>query len=150
MTSALQFFLPLIVVVAGVSVAFQQILNANLRTELGSPWWAGFVSYLVGMIIMLAVALLMPGPRPSLSAISGSSWISWTGGFFGAVFIGIAIIMVPRLGAATVLALIVVGQMVGSIVFDHFGLLGLQQQPVNLARLLGAGMLVSGVVLIRM
>ncbi|MGB5902582.1 MAG: DMT family transporter [Xanthobacteraceae bacterium] len=150
MTPALQFFLPLIVVVAGVSVAFQQILNANLRTELGSPWWAGFVSYLVGMIIMLAVALLMPGPRPSLSAISGSSWISWTGGFFGAVFIGIAIIMVPRLGAATVLALIVVGQMVGSIVFDHFGLLGLQQQPVNLARLLGAGMLVSGVVLIRM
>ncbi|MGB3043575.1 MAG: DMT family transporter [Xanthobacteraceae bacterium] len=150
MTPALQFFLPLIVVVAGVSVAFQQILNANLRTELGSPWWAGFVSYLVGMIIMLAVALLMPGPRPSLSALSGSSWISWTGGFFGAVFIGIAIIMVPRLGAATVLALIVVGQMVGSIVFDHFGLLGLQQQPVNLARLLGAGMLVSGVVLIRM
>ncbi len=150
MTPALQFFLPLIVVAAGVSVAFQQVLNANLRTELGSPWWAGFVSYLVGMIIMLAVALLMPGPRPSLSAISGSSWISWTGGFFGAVFIGIAIIMVPRLGAATVLALIVVGQMVGSIMFDHFGLLGLQQQPVNLARLLGAGMLVSGVVLIRM
>ncbi|MBN9002955.1 MAG: DMT family transporter, partial [Rhizobiales bacterium] len=36
------------------------------------------------------------------------------------------------------------------VVFDHFGLLGLQQQPVNLARLLGAGMLVSGVVLIRM
>lgn len=150
MTSGLQVFPALIVIAAGVSVAFQQVLNANLRTELGSPWWAGFVSYLVGMIVMLVVAMLAPGPRPNLSAISGSSWISWTGGFFGAVFIGIAIIMVPRLGAATVLALIVVGQMVGSIVFDHFGLLGLQQQPANPTRLLGAGMLISGVVLIRM
>lgn len=149
MILALQIFSSLIVVAAGISVAFQQILNANLRTELGSPWWAGFVSYLVGMIVMLLVAMLAPGPRPSLSAINGSSWISWTGGFFGAVFIGIAIIMVPRLGAATVLALIVVGQMVGSIAFDHFGLLGLPQQPANLARLLGAGMLVLGVVLIR-
>ncbi|MGN6411030.1 MAG: DMT family transporter [Nitrobacter sp.] len=149
MIPALQIVSFLIVVAAGVSVAFQQILNANLRTELGSPWWAGFVSYLIGMIVMLVVAMLAPGPRPSLSAISGSSWISWTGGFFGAVFIGIAIIMVPRLGAATVLALIVVGQMVGSIAFDHFGLLGLPQQPANLARLLGAGMLVLGVVLIR-
>lgn len=149
MMPALQIVSFLIVVAAGVSVAFQQILNANLRTELGSPWWAGFVSYLIGMIVMLVVAMLAPGPRPSLSAISGSSWISWTGGFFGAVFIGIAIIMVPRLGAATVLALIVVGQMVGSIAFDHFGLLGLPQQPANLARLLGAGMLVLGVVLIR-
>jgi uncharacterized membrane protein YdcZ (DUF606 family) len=35
-------------------------------------------------------------------------------------------------------------------VFDHFGLLGLQQQPENLARLADAGMLISGVVLIRM
>jgi transporter family-2 protein len=150
MTPALQILPSLIVVTAGVSVAFQQILNANLRAELGSPWWAGFVSYLVGMMVMLIVATFAPGPKPSLSAISGSSWISWTGGFFGAVFIGIAIIMVPRLGAATVLALIVVGQMVGSIAFDHFGLLGLQQQPANLARLAGAGMLISGVVLIRM
>ena len=26
---------------AGVSFVFQQAVNANLRAELGSPWWAG-------------------------------------------------------------------------------------------------------------
>jgi uncharacterized membrane protein YdcZ (DUF606 family) len=35
---------------AGISVALQQVLNANLRVESGSPWWAGFVGYLVGTI----------------------------------------------------------------------------------------------------
>ena len=47
----------LLVVGAGVSVALQQVLNANLRMELGSPWWAGFVSYLLGTMVMLAVAI---------------------------------------------------------------------------------------------
>lgn len=59
------------------------------------------------------------------------------------------ILTVPRLGAATVLALIVVGQMFGSLVFDHFGVLGLQQQPITPARIAGALMLIGGVFLIQ-
>lgn len=99
---------------------------------------------------MLAVALFAPGPRFAESFSGGASWISWTGGgVFGAVFIGIAILMVPRLGAATALALIVVGQMVGSLVFDHFGLLGIQQQSISLMRVAGVACLVLGVVLVR-
>ncbi len=43
----------------------------------------------------------------------------------------------------------VVGQMLGSLAFDHFGLLGLPQQPANAMRLGGAALLVIGVVLIR-
>lgn len=140
----------LLVVGAGVSVALQQVLNSNLRAELGSPWWAGFVSYAVGMTVMLVVALVGLGNKFNLHEIANSSWVSWTGGLFGAIFIGVAILMVPRLGAATVLALIVVGQMIGSVAFDHFGLLGLQQHPVSPLRLTGASLLICGVVLIRM
>jgi transporter family-2 protein len=141
----------LLVVVAGVSVAFQQILNANLRVQLASPWWAGFMSYFVGMVGMLAVAWFAPGPRLTLAALGepGSAWIAWTGGLFGAFFIAVVILMVPRMGAATVLALIVVGQMLGSLAFDHFGLLGTPQHSISLVRVAGAGLLVAGVLLIR-
>lgn len=146
MTAAFSY---LLVVGAGVSVALQQVLNANLRAELGSPWWAGFVSYLVGMLAMLAVALTSSAPRLTDTLAGPTSWLSWTGGLFGALFIGTAILMVPRLGAATVLALIVVGQMLGSLAFDHFGLFGLPRHPVSPARLAGAASLLLGVVLIR-
>lgn len=142
-------FSHLLVVFAGASVALQQILNANLRSHLGSPWWAGAVSYFMGLMAMLAVALIAPGPRFSESFAGTSPWVSWMGGLFGAIFIGIAILMVPRLGAATTLALIVVGQMLGSLVFDHFGLLGIPQQPASLIRMAGAAFLILGVVLIR-
>ena len=98
---------------------------------------------------MLAVALAAPGPRPSDLFAGAGSWLFWTGGLFGALFIGTAILMVPRLGAATVLALIVVGQMLGSLAFDHFGLFGLSPHPVSPIRLAGAASLILGVVLIR-
>lgn len=51
------------------SVALQQVLNASLRTKIDSPWWAVFVSYFVGMMAMLAVALAVPGPRLTLSSL---------------------------------------------------------------------------------
>jgi transporter family-2 protein len=139
----------LLVVLVGASVALQQVLNANLRAHLGSPWWAGSVSYLVGLVVMIAVALLVHGPSLGDAIADGGSWISWTGGLFGAIFIATAILMVPLLSAATTLALIVVGQMLGSLTFDYFGLLGLQQQPASPLRLAGAACLILGMVLIR-
>jgi transporter family-2 protein len=141
----------LLVVLAGISVALQQILNASLRGQLGSPWWAGFVSYFVGMVAMLLVAVLAEGPRLSFSSLASGpgAWVAWTGGIFGSIFIATAVLMVPRLGAANVLALIVVGQMVGSTLFDHFGLFGVPQHSASLVRLAGASCLILGVVLIR-
>jgi len=141
----------LLVIGAGISVAFQQILNANLRSQLQSPWWAGFISYFVGMMAMLAMTTVMPGPRLSMSAFQShpGAWVAWTGGFFGAIFIVTGIFMVPRLGAATVLTLMVVGQMAGSLAFDHLGVLGVPVHPLSLPRLAGASLLVLGVLLIR-
>jgi bacterial/archaeal transporter family-2 protein len=61
----------------------------------------------------------------------------------------VSILLLPHLGAATVVALLVTGQMLGSLVFDHYGLFGLTQQPFDLFRLTGAALLIAGVVLIR-
>ena len=135
---------------AGLSFVFQQAVNANLRAEIGSAWWAGFISYLGGTLAMLAVAVALREPWPSMRAIQDSSWISWSGGLFGAIYIGISILLIPRLGAAMVIALIVAGQMVGSLAFDHFGVLGVPVHSLSLMRLLGAALLVAGVVLIRL
>ncbi len=139
----------LFVVAAGVSVALQQVLNANLRMQISSPWWAGAVSYFVGLVVMLAVAI--PSPKPVLTeSIQGAgAWFSWIGGLFGAIFIAVVILMIPRLGAATTLALIVVGQMTGTVIFDHFGLFGVQQHSISLPRVVGVACLILGVVLVR-
>ena len=147
MPSILPPALSLAVVCAGVSLAFQQVVNANLRAALGSPWWAGFASYAVGTAAMLVLALAAPGPR--LSGVSRVPAFAWSGGLFGAIFIITAILAVPRLGAASVLALVVVGQMLGALAFDQVGLLGLPQHAMGPARIAGVACLVLGVVLVR-
>src|ERR1700694_4780640 len=150
MTIALSVAGFLLAIMAGVSFVFQQAVNANLRAEIGSPWWAGFISYLGGTLAMFAVVIALREPWPSIQAIQRSHWISWIGGLFGAVYIGISILLIPRLGAAMVIALIVAGQMIGSLAFDPFGVVGVPVHSLSLSRLVGAVLLVLGVVLIRL
>jgi transporter family-2 protein len=117
----LKLALPTILAVAaGISLVTQQALNANLRAALNSAAWSGFMSYLVGVVCMVALALLLRDPIPSAATAARIPWFAWSGGLFGAIFIGLAIFLIPQLGAATFFVLLVAGQMLGSIVFDHF------------------------------
>jgi transporter family-2 protein len=134
---------------AGISFVMQQAVNANLRTVLGSAAWAGFISYLGGTLCMLALAIAMRAAIPPIALAVRGSWWAWSGGFFGAIYIAISILLVPRLGTATFIALLVAGQMLSSMVFDHYGLFGVVPHPIDPSRVLGAVLLVSGVILIR-
>ncbi|MGU3665237.1 DMT family transporter [Methylobacterium sp. A49B] len=139
----------LLAILAGAGLVLQQILNANLRAELDSASWAGFSSYFVGLTCMALLAVALRDPVPATSLAARVPWWTWSGGLFGALFIGLAILLVPKLGAATFFALLVTGQMLASVVFDQVGLLGLAQRPIDLPRLIGIVLLVGGVVLIR-
>ena len=139
----------LVAVAAGVSFILQQAMNVSLRHALGSAAWAGFASYLGGTLCMLVFALALREALPSGSAMARANWWAWTGGFFGAVYIIISVLLVPRLGAAAFIALLIAGQMIASLVLDHFGLFGIPQNPADLTRIAGAVLLVGGVVLMR-
>jgi transporter family-2 protein len=134
---------------SGVSIVIQQVLNANLRTALNSAAWSGFMSYFVGLICMIALAVAMRDPVPSAAIASRIPWWAWSGGLFGAIFIALAIFLVPQIGAATFIALLVAGQMLASVTFDHFGWMGLTERPIDFTRLAGVALLIAGVVLIR-
>jgi bacterial/archaeal transporter family-2 protein len=134
---------------AGISVVVQQVLNANLRTELNSAVWSGFVSYALGLLCMVTLAIVLQEPLPAAGVMARIPWWAWTGGLFGAVFIGISILVAHQLGAAALIALLVTGQMIGAVALDHFGWLGLAQRPLDLPRMIGVGLLIGGVVLIR-
>jgi transporter family-2 protein len=134
---------------AGISFVMQQVVNADLRSTLGSAVWAGFISYLGGTLCMAALAIVLREALPSIFAAGQSHWWAWSGGFFGAIYIAISILLVPRLGAATFVALLVTGQMLSSVLFDHYGFLGVAQRPAGLSRLLGSVLLILSVILIR-
>ena len=134
---------------AGLSFVMQQVVNANLADGLSSPLWAALVSYAGGTLLVALLLLAMHQSVPSRQAASGVSWLSWTGGAFGVVYVLISIVLLPRIGAATYMALIVAGQMLSSVALDAFGVLGLEKHPITPVRVLGALLLLAGVVLVR-
>ena len=139
----------LLTVSAGITVFIQQVLNANLRAELGSAAWSGFMSYFVGVIFMVCLAVALRDPIPSANTIVRVPWWAWSGGMFGAIFIALSIVTIPKLGGAGYIALLVTGQMIAGLVFDQFGWLGMPERHIDLPRLLGVALLIGGVVLIR-
>jgi transporter family-2 protein len=139
----------ILAIAAGVSIVVQQVLNANLKAELSSAAWSGFASYFVGTVCMALFIIALRDPLPSVGLMARIPWWAWGGGLFGAIFIALSIYLVPQLGAATFIALLIAGQMAASVAADHFGVLGLAQRSVDVTRLLGVALLIGGVVLIR-
>jgi transporter family-2 protein len=134
---------------AGVSVVTQQILNGSLRNALESPAWAGLVSYAGGLLTMIVAVIMLGEGVPSIRVMAGVPWWAWSGGLFGGAFILLAILLLPSLGAATLFALVIAGQVLAAVTIDHFGVFGLTPHPISTARLAGAAFLIAGVVLIR-
>lgn len=133
----------------GLLLPVQAGVNAQLRLSLGSPVLTAFVSFAVGTV---ALGLLLAGAReplpPSRGLAAVPAW-HWIGGVLGAVYIGAAVVLAPRLGAATLIASVVTGQMIASIVLDHFGWVGFAVHPMTGPRLAGALLIIIGVLLVR-
>jgi transporter family-2 protein len=134
---------------AGAVVPFQSAINANLGRGLGHPLWATLASLLVSIIVLLPVILALRLPLPNLGFITKAPLWMWSGGAFGVCFISLALILMPKLGASGFIALAMAGQIVASLMLDHFGLFGLVERQLTAPRLIGALMLIGGVALIQ-
>lgn len=139
----------LLAVFAGAVVPFQSAININLARGLGHPLWATLTSLVVSVLVLLPVIVALRLPLPSLALASKLPFWMWTGGAFGVCFVALAVVLLPKLGASGFLALALAGQMITSIVLDHFGLFGLVEKHLTLPRLFGAVLLMAGVVLIQ-
>lgn len=131
----------------GVLLPLQALVNARLGQETSGALFASFVSFLVGTAVLALALLVTRTPLPELRTLAAlPPWV-WTGGVIGALFVLCATVLVPSLGAAGLICLVVFGQLVGSLLFDHFGVLG-QVRPADAGRLLGAVLVAVGAVLV--
>jgi transporter family-2 protein len=135
-------------VLCGAVLATQVGVNVQLSSAVGNPVTSTLLSFVVGTIGVAVYMLVVRAPLPPIATLTQIAAWKWTGGLLGAVYVLLTIAIGPRLGAAALLALVVTGQMVAAMVLDHNGWLGFAQHSINLWRLLGAALLVTGTVMI--
>lgn len=133
---------------AGLVLTIQVGVNATLRNALGNPVMAALMSFLIGLAGLALFLIVTRAPLPTKAALFAAPAWAWVGGLLGAFYVATAIVVGPRLGAAALLALTVLGQLMASLVVDHYGWLGFPQHTISVARLMGAALLFGGVWLI--
>lgn len=134
---------------AGALVPFQAGSNAALGRALGHPLWATVASLLISLLVIVPVLLAARPPSPALSQSSGLPLWAWLGGVAGVVYITCALLLTPRLGATGFIACVIAGQMLSSLLIDHFGLMGLAVKEANAGRLLGIAVILVGVLMVQ-
>ena len=138
----------ILVTLAGAATALQAPINARLATAVGSAVNAALVSFAVGTIALIGLALILQ-VRPDMAAARALPWYAWIGGLCGVIFVIAATWGDPRLGVAMTITLMVAGQLPLGLVLDHFGAFGAPRQPVNLTRMVGVALVIGGVLLVR-
>lgn len=138
-------------IILGLAVGFgltsQAGVNAQLRTAMATPVHAAFISFVLGTIILGAMAWLSSKTFFS-QPVASIPWWAWLGGALGAFNIALSIFLAPKLGALILASTIVVGQMLTSLVYDQFGMLGYPKVEITWQRIIGAVLLVAGLVLV--
>lgn len=137
----------LLTIGVGLLLPLQSAMNAALMRALGHPFLAGATNFLVGFaaIATYAIVTRVPTAGAQLAAVP---WWAWLGGFCGAAFVLTAAVSVGKIGATLMVGCIVAGNLTASLVFDHFGWLGLSVRSFTLERAIGVALLVSGVIVL--
>jgi transporter family-2 protein len=131
----------------GAGLTIQVGMNATVRFAIGSPVLAAIVNFVVGLGALALVAVASGARWAPGSTAAVPAW-AWFGGLLGAAYVASTTVLGPRLGAAALLALTLGGQMVAALIVDHYGIIGFPQSPVTPSRLIGAALLVAGVLLL--
>ncbi len=134
---------------AGAMLPFQAGINAELAGVVGGPVRAALISFGVGTVALLALTLVAFRGWPGNAAVTGAPWWIWIGGVLGAFYVAGSIVTAPRLGAVTLVAVLLAGQAVASLLVDHFGWVGFEENPISPGRLAGIALVAAGVALVR-
>ncbi len=141
-------FIAIALLVGGL-LPLQGAINARLGQLLNHPLQASLISFAVGTGFLLGCLWLSGIGLPAVAMVGKVPWYLLCGGMMGAVFVTTVLILVPHIGVANMLIAAMAGQLLLSMVIDHFGWLGVPIHPLGLSRLLGGIFLLLGVALVR-
>lgn len=123
----------------GALMPVQTSINNRLRSSVGAPLLASFISFLIGTLSLLVVTWISSGsPIPNFATTAGEPWWIFTGGALGVVLLTGNILLFPRVGSVQTVILPISGQIIMGLLIDTFGLFNSPQTPLSAVRFLGA------------
>lgn len=138
-------------ILSGAFIAIQAPINSQLAKGLGLPIAAAAFSFLSGAVVLGVLSIAFTRLQGiSLDWKAPAPWLFVAGGCLGGAYVTISTLLVPRIGAAALMAFLVAGQLVAGMLLDRIGFLGMAVREISFGRVAGAAMLLAGALLVRL
>jgi transporter family-2 protein len=136
----------LLTMLLGVVLTVHLAMNGKVGAVLGNPRVGNALFWCIGALGALAIGLT--GWRSgALAPLNKVHPLLLTAGVMGACVVFAIAWLIPQVGAGTVMITLIAGQVLGGMFLSHFGLLGSPVQPVSVTNVLGAIVMIGGVLL---
>ncbi|QNA45920.1 DMT family transporter [Lacibacter sediminis] len=137
-----------VALVSGAFLPIQAGLNSKLGKSIENPVYASMISFAIGFFSLLAFILLTK-QSVTWAGVKSVPVYVWASGVLGAFYVTAVILTYPQIGPALTFGLVVAGQMIISVLMDHFHILVHIKHSINIYRLIGVAFIVAGVIIIR-
>ena len=130
--------------VAGAGIPLIGVLNSGMARSVGNPFAATTVMFAIAMTVALGITLPLYG-HPTVAQLGSSPLISWAAGLLIGFYALSATVIIPRFGAASFVAYILIAQLLTSAIVDQFGLFSMERRPLDVAKFVGLAVIVAGI-----
>ncbi|PCI53403.1 MAG: hypothetical protein COB36_12690 [Alphaproteobacteria bacterium] len=131
---------------AGVGIPVMAALNSALGARIGA---AGAAASLFAVALCCSLTALLASRSTSWSAMAGIPVHLFAGGIFVAFYVLSITTLAPKMGVATAVLFVILGQLGTAAAIDHFGLLGAAKAAITPTRFVGLVLVTMGVLLAR-
>ena len=141
----MKYLFYLLPILCGLAITTQASVNSQLRISIQNPFAAAVISFAVGTVVLFFVLLSVRQGFPSVSELKALPLHQYMGGVLGAFFVSAIIYALPQIGSANLFILIIAGQLITSLLYDHFGVMGAVQQNITWQKIVGMLLVIAGV-----
>ena len=130
----------------GIVLAVHMGMNGKVMSSMGNARVGNALFWCIGALGALVIGAT-GWQAGALDGLRDVNPILLTAGLLGACLVFGIRWLIPLVGAGTVMITLLAGQILGGMVMSHFGWLGSPVKPISLTNVLGALVMVSGVLL---
>ena len=147
-----RYIIPIfLAVIIGTCLAIQPIFNTTVARFTGSMWYAALCSLSVSITLVLFICFM--NDRFATLRHGGAAQIpKWyiLAGICGILILAFTVFCITKIGPVLTASITVTVQMIVATLTAHYGWFGIEQEPINIIKIIGIIFLVVGVILVKL
>jgi transporter family-2 protein len=129
----------------GLIMSIYLPMNSSVAKYTGSSITANVIFFIVALLTS-ALIFLLSGQFNAIRHLKDVPAFLYSAGFVSAFVVLGTTFLIPHIGARKFFILLIAGQILMAIIVSHFGLLESPKDPVNMKKVIGAILVLTGAI----